>query len=113
MAGYDASKDNLLQVVATRKIGKSEYRIALYRYDQGAPKLALEILFGRAKNPGVTESRPVSGRMTEDLWKFLSENSQSIREAFENHTATVSTPAPVATAASTANSVFRGLKASK
>lgn len=110
MAQYDNKLDVHLDTVAETTIGKNKHRISIYRYNGGAAKVAVEIIF--TKSDGTTQSRLVTGRWSKELISFVADNATATLEALEKHTASTPTTAVASTvnAATNKTTVFTGIK---
>jgi len=111
MAAYDSSKDKVLFEGTATTVVKNRYRIAVYQYEKGQPKLAIENETLRAD--GSVSWRLIAGRIPSEVvgllitelpqaLPYLGLAKQKAEEAEEKNNEAeeeVEVPAPVAASA--------------
>ena len=111
MAAYDSSKDKVLFEGTAEAVGRNRYRIAVYQYEKGQPKLAIENETLRAD--GSVTWRLITGRIPSEVVSLIitelpkalphlgliSTKAQEEETAVEEVEEEVAVPAPVAASA--------------
>lgn len=69
MAAYDSSKDKSLYEGNEATIGKQKYRLSVYQYEKGQPKLAIE--HHSFRPDGSSSWRLISGRIPSEVVALL------------------------------------------
>lgn len=69
MAAYDSSKDKVLFEGTAETVGRNRYRIAVYQYEKGQPKLAIESETLRAD--GTVAWRLITGRIPSEVVSLI------------------------------------------